>query len=242
LDAGLRRVVRRAAAAYARSVSPMGPAAVLLVEDDAPTRARLGAAIVASAELALVGAVGSCADARAAIAARAPDVLLTDIGLPDGSGIDLVRELRSAGAPTQCMVITVFGDEQHVVSAIEAGALGYLLKDASAEVIGRAILDMRAGGSPMSAPVARYLLKRFAAPEPAAPAPPAGTPALSAREREVLGYIVKGFAYAEIARLTGLSAHTVATYVRRVYGKLEVHSRGEAVYEALASGLVDMDG
>jgi DNA-binding NarL/FixJ family response regulator len=106
---------------------------------------------------------------------------------------------------------------------------------------------MLAGGSPMSAPVARYLLKRFAAPEPAAVAapapapPPPGTPALSSREREVLGFIVKGFTYGEIARLTGLSAHTVATYVRRVYGKLEVHSRGEAVYEALASGLVDMD-
>jgi len=220
--------------------------AVLLVEDDPPTRARLRAAIEAHPGLALVGAVGSCAEARAALAAHAPAVLLTDIGLPDGTGIELVRELRGRGAPTQCMVITVFGDEQHVVSAIEAGALGYLLKDASAEAIGRAILDMLAGGSPMSAPVARYLLKRFAAPEPAAAAPapaapPAGVPALSIREREVLGYIVKGFTYAEIARLTELSAHTVATYVRRVYGKLEVHSRGEAVYEALAAGLVDMD-
>jgi DNA-binding NarL/FixJ family response regulator len=225
----------------------MAMPAVLLVEDDAPTRARLRAALEAHPDLALAGAVGSCAEARAALAgAPPPAVLLTDIGLPDGSGIDLIRELRSARAPTQCMVITVFGDEQHVVSAIEAGALGYLLKDASAEAIGRAILDMLAGGSPMSAPVARYLLKRFAGPEPAAAAPePAapqpGVPALSIREREVLGYIVKGFTYAEIARLTGLSAHTVATYVRRVYGKLEVHSRGEAVYEALAAGLVDMD-
>lgn len=215
--------------------------AVLLVEDDAPTRARLGAAIEAHGELALAGAVGSCAEARAALATRAPAVLLTDIGLPDGSGIELIRELRGKGAPTQCMVVTVFGDEQHVVSAIEAGALGYLLKDASAEAIGRAILEMLAGGSPMSAPVARYLLKRFTPPA-AAPAPAAPDAAsLSTREREVLGYIVKGFTYGEIARLTGLSAHTVATYVRRVYGKLEVHSRGEAVYEALTSGLVDVD-
>ncbi len=218
--------------------------AVLLVEDDAATRARLRAAIEAHGGLALAGAVGSCAEARAALAGAAPAVLLTDIGLPDGSGIDLIRELRGRGLPTLCMVVTVFGDETHVVSAIEAGALGYLLKDAPAEAIGRAILEMLAGGSPMSAPVARYLLKRFE-PAPAAPAPPApapGAPTLSAREREVLGYIVKGFTYGEIARLTGLSAHTVATYVRRVYGKLEVHSRGEAVYEALASGLVGVDG
>jgi DNA-binding NarL/FixJ family response regulator len=226
-------------------MSPMAPARVLLVEDDAPTRARLSAAVEAHPALALAGAVASCAEARAALAADPPAVLLTDIGLPDGSGIELVRELRRSSAATQCMVVTVFGDEQHVVSAIEAGALGYLLKDASSEAIGRAIVEMLAGGSPMSAPVARYLLKRFAAPEPAAaaapPPPPPGVPALSSREREVLGYIVKGFTYGEIARLTGLSAHTVATYVRRVYGKLEVHSRGEAVYEALASGLVDMD-
>jgi len=219
---------------------------VLVVEDDVPTRARLGAAIEVHPELALAGAVGTCAAARAALAAHAPAVLLTDIGLPDGSGIELIRELRRRRAPTLCMVVTVFGDEQHVVSAIEAGALGYLLKDARAEAIGRAILEMLAGGSPMSAPVARYLLKRFSAPEAAATSAPAASPeagaaALSAREREVLGYIVKGFTYAEIARLTGLSAHTVATYVRRVYGKLEVHSRGEAVYEALAAGLVDMD-
>lgn len=141
------------------------------------------------------------------------------------------------------MVVTVFGDGQHVVSAIEAGALGYLLKDASAEAIGRAILEMLAGGSPMSAPVARYLLKRFSAPSVAPAASPAAWGvALSTREREVLGHIVKGFTYAEIARLAGLSAHTVATYVRRVYGKLEVHSRGEAVSEALAAGLVEMDG
>src|SRR5690606_30447685 len=151
--------------------------------------------------LALLGAVGPFGEARAALAAHAPAVLLTDIGPPDGSGIELIRELRASGAAAQGMVVTVFGDEQHVVSALAAGALGYLLKDATVEAIGRAILEMLAGGSPMSAPVARYLLKRFAPADPAA-APPARGPALSAREREVLGYIVKGFTYGEIARLT----------------------------------------
>jgi DNA-binding NarL/FixJ family response regulator len=139
-------------------------------------------------------------------------------------------------------VITVFGDEAHVVAAIEAGALGYLLKDASADSIGRAIDEMLAGGSPMSPPVARYLLQHFARNAEPAPAERSEeTASLSAREREVLTYIVKGFSYAEIARLLTLSTHTVATHVRRIYGKLEVHSRGEAVYEALATGLVKMD-
>ncbi|HSJ98994.1 MAG TPA: response regulator, partial [Myxococcota bacterium] len=85
----------------------MAPAAVLLVEDDAPTRARLRAAVEAHPDLRLAAAVGSCEEARAALVAQAPAVLLTDIGLPDGSGIDLIRELRRAGAPTQCMVVTV---------------------------------------------------------------------------------------------------------------------------------------
>lgn len=214
---------------------------VLVVEDDAPTRMRLARAVAAHADLTVCAAVGTVAEGLAALAAEVPAVLLTDLDLPDGNGIELIRATRNAGKGTQAMVITVFGDEQHVVAAIEAGALGYLLKDASADSIGRAITEMIEGGSPMSPPVARYLLQRFA--RASAPATPAAsdTAELSAREREVLTYIVKGFSYAEIARLLALSTHTVATHVRRIYGKLEVHSRGEAVYEALATGLVKMD-
>jgi DNA-binding NarL/FixJ family response regulator len=220
---------------------------VLIVEDDPPTRAWLASVIERHRDLVLAGAVGSCREGREALERLEPAVLLTDLGLPDGSGIELIRLARERGGRTQSMVITVFGDEPHVIAAIEAGALGYLLKDAMPDTIGRSILEMLAGGSPMSAPVARYLLKRFG--QPAAggiegPTADAGTsvgPALSEREREVLGYIVKGFTYVEIARIAGLSSHTVATYVRRVYGKLEVHSRGEAVYEAISLGLVRVD-
>jgi DNA-binding NarL/FixJ family response regulator len=213
---------------------------VVLVEDDEPTRTRLARVIEAHPELELLASLGGFEDARGLLEREPPEVLLTDLDLPDGNGLDLLRLLRGRGAATQCMVITVFGDERHVVEAIEAGALGYLLKDGSPDYVGRSILEMLAGGSPMSPPVARYLLSRFTA----RASPPAGgeaDPLLSAREREVLSLIVKGFSYAEIARLMELSSHTVATYVRRIYGKLEVHSRGEAVYEALATGLVKMD-
>ena len=215
--------------------------AVLVVEDDPPTRTRLARAVAAHPDLTVCAAVGTVGEGRAALEREAPAVLLTDLDLPDGNGIELIRAARAAGKGTQAMVITVFGDEQHVVAAIEAGALGYLLKDASADSIGRSITEMLAGGSPMSPAVARYLLQRFA--QTAQPAVPAASdaPELSAREREVLTYIVKGFSYAETARLLELSTHTVATHVRRIYGKLAVHSRGEAVYEALATGLVKMD-
>jgi DNA-binding NarL/FixJ family response regulator len=125
--------------------------------------------------------------------------------------------------------------------------MGYLLKDGTADYIGSSILEMIAGGSPISPQIARYLLRRFRVPAPAATgeravaAAPAPQPQLSEREHEVLQLIVKGFSYAEIAGLLGLSAHTVTTHVRGIYRKLAVHSRGEAVYEALATGLVKLD-
>ena len=216
---------------------------VLLVEDDDHTRARLAEVVSRHLRLRLVAAVPSLAEARASLARVLPDVLLTDLGLPDGNGIELVRELRERQAPTLPMVITVFGDEQHVIAAIEAGALGYLLKDGSPDSIGTAILELIGGGSPISAPIARYLLKRF---RPAAsgvrgPGEAGNLPRLSEREHEVLTLIVKGFSYAEAARLMGISPHTVTAHVRSIYGKLEVHSRGEAVYEALQLGLVKLD-
>jgi DNA-binding NarL/FixJ family response regulator len=221
----------------------MGRHRILLVEDDEPTRARLAEAIAAHSELEVQAAVGTCAEARAALEAKPPpDVLLTDLGLPDGSGVDLIRHVRDHGATTQAMVITVFGDEKHVLAAIEAGAMGYLLKDGSAEYIGRSILELIAGGSPISPPIARSILRRFRT-ETATPArPEADTPRLTEREGEVLTLIVKGFSYAESARLMGVQESTVTSHVRSIYRKLEVHSRGEAVYEALQLGLVKLDG
>jgi DNA-binding NarL/FixJ family response regulator len=165
-------------------------------------------------------------------------VLLTDLGLPDGDGMELIRLARAESAETLPLVITVFGDEQHVVTAIEAGAMGYLLKDGTADYIGTSIIEMIGGGSPISPPIARYLLRHFRHDVPS-PAPDAdGRPRLSDREAQVLSLIVKGFTYAEIAKLLEVSTHTVTTHVRNIYRKLEVHTRGEAVYEALQLGLV----
>jgi len=214
-------------------------ATVVLVEDDAPTRERLGEAIAGDPRLELRGACASVRDGVAALAAHRPDVLLTDIGLPDGSGIDLIRRARTTGAGTQAVVITVFGDEETVVRAIEAGAAGYLLKDGTPSSIAESIVEVLAGGSPISAPVARLLLRRVA--EGAAPAAASGrTPraALSQREREVLNLVAKGFSFPEIARLLAVSPHTVTTHVRHIYAKLEVGSRGEAVFEAVQQGLI----
>lgn len=211
---------------------------VLLVEDDASTRNYLEDAVSAHSELSLVAAVGTVAEGREVLEAKPVDVLLTDLGLPDGSGIELIEQAAKHGEILS-LVVTVFGDEEHVVEAIEAGAMGYLLKDQAPDDVGKAILDMAGGGSPMSPAIARYLLRRMQ-PEKGE-GEESDIPALSQREREVLGYIVKGFTYAEIADLTDISQHTVSTHIRKIYRKLSVHSRGEAVYEALQLGIVKSD-
>lgn len=219
---------------------PTPPHAVLLVEDDTNTRERLAAAIAAHDGLALQAAVGSCAAAREELARATPAVLLTDLGLPDGDGTELIRELRERRLATLPMVITVFGDEKHVVAAIEAGALGYLLKDGSPDYVGRSILELVAGGSPVSPAIARHLLRRFGAPDEST-APRDERPRLTEREGETLRLIMKGFSYAEAGAVMGVAESTVTSHVRSIYRKLEVHSRSEAVYEALQLGLVKLD-
>jgi DNA-binding NarL/FixJ family response regulator len=213
---------------------------VLLVEDDEATRARLARAIETHPELRLSGTAASCREAIAALEREPPDVLLTDLGLPDGRGIDIIREVRLRGLATESMAITVFGDERHVVAAIEAGATGYLLKDGSSDYVTESILQLLAGGSPISPPIARHLLTRFRAEA----VPPMETaqepvPSLTEREREVLLYLVKGFTGPEIGGFLGISGHTVASHVKSIYRKLEVRSRGEVVYEAMQLGLVE---
>lgn len=211
---------------------------VLLVEDDARTRARLARAIAAHAELRLLAAVGGCAQARAQLARAVPNVLLTDLGLPDGSGIELIQEISRAHPQTRSMVISVFGDERHVVEAIRAGASGYLLKDASDREIGRAILDLMAGGSPISPAVARYLLKHLQPPIVAVKPEKGIIEALSARELDVLQLVADGSSYAEIGAQLFISINTVGTHIKHIYDKLAVNSRGKAVREAEQLGLL----
>lgn len=211
---------------------------VLLVEDDPTFSEAFTRAIARAADLRLLGSAATHAEGKALIDRTSPDVLLVDLDLPDGSGIDLIRHVRARHPDCDPMVITVFGDEGHVIQSIEAGASGYLLKDSAAEDIAEQVRRLHAGGSPISPVIARRLLSRFQASQPAAPGVATATTDLSARECEVLGLIAKGFTFDEIARLIAVSPHTVSTYVKRIYGKLQVGSKTEAVYEARRLGLV----
>ncbi len=218
---------------------------ILLVEDEEHTRTHLARVIDGDPRLDLVASVGTFEEGLRELEAQTPEVLITDIELPDGNGLDLIRHVSEKELETLPMVITVFGDQATVTRALEAGALGYLLKDGTADYLVRSTLELLEGGSPISPPIARYLLGRFreerdspfdAAERP--PQPDEDAPKLSERENEVLEFLVKGFTYAETAEHLGVTSHTIATHVRRIYRKLAVRSRAEAVYEALQLGLV----
>jgi DNA-binding NarL/FixJ family response regulator len=218
---------------------------VLLVEDDRPTREHLARAIEAQPGLALAGEAATLAEARRLLEGAPPDVLVTDLGLPDGSGIELIRALRVAAPGALALVITALGDERTVLAAIEAGASGYLLKDGSFGEVGSALAELLAGGSPITPTIARHVLRRLqredAPPVAPAPTPAPDAPKLTAREHEVLTLLAKGLSFPEAARSLGVSAHTVTTHVRHIYEKLEVNSRASAVYEAVGLGLIRME-
>lgn len=216
---------------------PAGAVTVLLVEDDAPTRWRLHDALAAAPEFEVVTAA-TLAEARAALVAAAPRVLLTDLQLPDGHGSELIRETRQRFPKTEIMVISILGDEESVISAIMVGATGYLLKDAFPTDIAATVRELVAGHSPISASIARFIVRRTQGQPASAPAPALNTAKLTPREIDILWGIAKGFSYADIAEHLGLSRQTVPGHIKNIYRKLEVNTRGEAVFEALQQGLI----
>jgi DNA-binding NarL/FixJ family response regulator len=213
----------------------MDPVSIAIVEDEPETRAALRARLSAVAHFRIAGDAGSLAEGRALLRAQPVDVLVTDLGLPDGSGLELIAEVRQRAPATAILVLTVFGDEHKLVQAIERGARGYLLKDESAIGLVDAVEQLRAGGAPISPAIARHLVARML--REATPTLPPDSQ-LTAREVEVLKLAAKGYNHAEVGRLLGLSANTVASYTRRIYEKLEVGSRAEALYEAGRLGLL----
>jgi len=216
------------------------PTRILVVDDDDAFRESVCAAIARDTGMVLAAQGNSVAAARQAIGKVSFDVALIDLGLPDGNGIDLILEISRTRPDVDIMVVTVFGDEAHVLASIEAGATGYLLKRSLTDTLGATVRELRAGGSPISPVIARQLLQRFKRDTPGSPQPAAVVDdgGLSEREREVLLFIAKGFTVGEIANMLHLSAHTVATHVKHIYRKLAVHSRTEAVFEAGRMGLL----
>lgn len=211
-----------------------GPWRIMIVEDDPVVSAHFADIVKSSSMLELVGHAASLAAARQQLTC-APDLVLLDVGLPDGSGLTLIEEIHTT-RHARVLMVTTFGDRETVVSALRAGADGYLLKDSNAATILAGIEATLAGGAPISPAAAVYLLESLRAP-PAAGA--IATPAqsfLTVREVELLKLFAKGASYKEAARELDISPLTVGNHVKSIYRKLEVNSRGEAVYSAMRSG------
>lgn len=216
---------------------------VLIVEDDAVTLKSLCLAIEAEPALELLAAFDSVKPALAWLENESADVLMTDLGLPDGSGIEIIHACAKQHPHTDIMVVTMSSDEANVLACIEAGASGYVLKDAGRMDIARAVLDLRAGGAPMSPAIARMVLAkvRGGKKEPAtAASSEVGATSLTKREAAILDLIAQGDSYGEVAKMLSVSVGTVQTHIKNIYGKLSVHSRGEAVFEAHRRGLLQL--
>ncbi|MFP8779247.1 response regulator [Hydrogenophaga sp. RWCD_12] len=211
------------------------PILVGIVEDDFEVRARFETAVRLDPRLALVFSVATYRQATEAGASRPVNVLLVDLGLPDRDGREVIGWFARHQPDTIAMVITVFGDEQHVITSFEAGAVGYLLKDLPIEELSQHIIDLHAGGSPISPAVARSVIRRFSQVHRVTQS---DSNLLSPRELEVLRLVEKGLTYDEIAQNLDVTWHTVTGYLRRVYRKLEVNSRSQAVFEARLMGIL----
>ena len=212
---------------------------VVLLEDDRDARLFFEDSIRAHPLLSLSASFETLHAAQDWFRTHSADVLLTDLALPDGNGLQLIEQVATTQPTCEVLVVSVFGDEENVLACVEAGAVGYIQKDAAPADVAQTIVDLKRGASPISPMIARKILERLRRAPGKPPTPSANAEvALSPSESEVLELISRGYAYAEIARLRGVTIHTVQTHVKNLYAKLAVHSRSEAVFEASRMGLL----
>ncbi len=200
--------------------------AVAIVEDDVPAREILAGWIRSADGFRVVGEYDDAETAIARLPHEKPSVVLFDINLPGMNGIECVRKLKPRLPETQFVMVTVYEDANHIFNALSAGASGYLLKQTRRNELLDALKDVHAGGSPMSSQIARKVVQNFYRNETQTNGE---TVELSPREREVLELLARGYLYKEIAEMLKISVQTVNTYIRRIYEKLHVRSRAQAV-------------
>jgi len=217
---------------------------VMIVEDDPGMLERFAAALVHNPLTQVVEKVRSGREALARLPLVTPDVLLVDLGLPDIHGTEVIRFAARTLPECDIMVVTVFGDVRNVIASVESGATGYVLKDCSDEDLVARVLELRAGGSPMSPGIARIVLNQMRGGGAAARAGArrgAGdgtSTALTARETDVLRLLSRGYTYTEVGDRLGISVHTVASHIKNSYRKLAVHTGTAAVTRAAELGLL----
>lgn len=214
---------------------------VIFVENDPNVRLRLQRAISGLADIHEIGSAATYREADALVSQFKFQMLIVDLDLPDGFGLDLIRRTAANMPEVDIMVLANANEDPHVVSAIESGATGYVLKTEIENSLVSAIRLLAAGGSPVSPEVAKSVLRALRTytthtientTAPIQPNP------LSERETEILQLLAKGMSFNEIGDILTISPHTVTAHIKKIYRKLQVHSRGEAVYEAAQMGLI----
>ena len=209
---------------------------ILLLEDLPEIRAWMKQLVLQVFPNSLISEAARVHDARELITAVKFDLALIDLGLPDGSGVDVVAALRESQPEAQSVVVTIHDDDDHLFPALQAGAFGYLLKEQARELIAEQLKRMSQGEPPLSPSIARRVINYFAKqPKPQESLIPLVQ--LTERESEVLLRVAKGFTLPEIGVQLNLSRHTIADYVKQIYRKLNVSSRAEAALEAQRLGL-----
>ena len=223
----------------------MKPVNFAIIEDDPLAQAWLRSVISTRPDWAVSWTASQCATALQALREHAaPQVVLVDLGLPDGSGIDLITQIAGSQPELLIVVVSVFGDEKRVLASIRAGANGYLLKGVGNQDFVEQMTALLEGGSPMSPGIARLLLENIRGGEAREAGVRVANPLdddiglFSARQIEIVQLIARGYSYDEIAELMAVSKNTVKTHIKTIYGKLNAHNRSEAVFEAKRYGLI----
>jgi DNA-binding NarL/FixJ family response regulator len=210
---------------------------ILLLEDLPEIRAWMRSLVERVFPGCQVSEAARVHDAVELVSALRFDLALIDLGLPDGSGVDVVAKLRDVQPEAQCVVVTIHDDDEHLFPALQAGAFGYILKEQPRELIAEQLQRISQGEPPLSPSIARRVMAHFSAKNK--PLAPSLLPnvSLTDRESEVLLRVAKGYTLPEIGVQLGLSRHTIADYVKQIYRKLNVSSRAEAALEAQRLGL-----
>jgi DNA-binding NarL/FixJ family response regulator len=194
---------------------------ISIVEDINEIREGLRFIITQTPGFEFVSSYNNAEDAVEGLSKDVPDIVIMDIGLPQGTGIDCIRRLKEKRSPLQFVIFTVYEDSDQVFEALTAGASGYLLKNSSPDKIISALREIHQGGSPMSLSIARKVVSSFQR--------PVAQNQLSEREMEVLGLLAKGLLYKEIAERLTISKGTVSQHIHHIYEKLHVQNRTEAI-------------
>jgi DNA-binding NarL/FixJ family response regulator len=202
---------------------------VSIVEDDSAIREGWAGVINRTPDFRCIAEYGTAEQAMEGIPANPPDVVLMDINLPGLSGIDCVGALRPRLPEVDFIMLTMFDDRDRIFDALRAGAVGYLLKRTTPTALIQAIQQVKAGGSPMSAEVARQITQFFREARPYTKSANPDLETLGDREGQILKMLAAGQHYKEIAAQLDISIDTVRTHIRRIYRKLQVNSRAEAV-------------